>query len=290
MTDEFNPLENNDNDKSLRNYIKLEIADSNSDIEKSNKFSDNSNNNENGFNSIKEEENSDNDNLNEKNEKSCINKYKKQFSPETNIKKDFTNKIFDIQKVPKLGRSRKTTLRKGKHNKLSQDNLIRKFKVKLINNIYEYINSLFNINNYGKSKTPIYILKKVNPSIGRAISKNENLEWLNTTLKYFFSNNVSVKFSNYSYDYNEKLIKRIYAKKEEKKVISILDKTIMDMLTVYRNNDTYQMYPGFKTLKDDIEIFKKNGEDNQFIQMYTLIAKTFEIRIQSLVPRKRKKK
>lgn len=278
MTDEFNPSENNYNEKSFRKYIKSEIAESNSDINESNDISDGDDSDQCVLG--KGELNEDNDT--EKNNKN-------NFKPKINIKKEVSNIIFDIKKVPKLGRSRKTTLRKGKHNKLSQDNIIRRFKVKLINNIYEYINSLFNINNYGKSKKPIIILKKVNPSITRSISKQDNIDWLNTTLKFFFSNNVSIKFSNYSYDYNEKLITRIYEKKQEKKVISILDQKIKDMLYIYSTDDIYQMYPGFKTLKDDIETFKKQGESNLYIQMFMLIAQNFEKTINNLIPRKKRK-
>ena len=278
MTDEFNPSENNYNKNSFRKYIKSEIAESNSDINESNAISDGDDSDQCLLGKGELNYNNDTEKSNNIDFKSKIN-----------IKREVPNIIFDIKKVPKLGRSRKTTLRKGKHNKLSQDNLIRRFKVKLINNIYEYIDSLFNINNYGKSKKPIIILKKVNPSIGRSISKQDNIDWLNTTLKYFFSNNVSIKFSNYSYDYNEKLIARIYEKKQEKKVISILDQKIKDMLYIYRTDDIHQMYPGFKTLKDDIEAFKKQGESNLYIQMFMLIAKTFEQRINNLNPRKKRK-
>ena len=278
MTDEFNPSENNYNKNSFRKYIKSEIAESNSDINESNAISDGDDSDQCFLRKGELNYNNDTEKSNNIDFKSKIN-----------IKREVPNIIFDIKKVPKLGRSRKTTLRKGKHSKLSQDNLIRRFKVKLINNIYEYINSLFNINNYGKSKKPIIILKKVNPSIGRSISKQDNIDWLNTTLKYFFSNNVSIKFSNYSYDYNEKLIARIYEKKQEKKVISILDQKIKDMLYIYRTDDIHQMYPGFKTLKDDIEAFKKQGESNLYIQMFMLIANTFEQRINNLNPRKKRK-
>lgn len=278
MTDEFNPSENNYNKNSFRKYIKSEIAESNSDINESNAISDGDDSDQCFLGKGELNYNNDTEKSNNIDFKSKIN-----------IKREVPNIIFDIKKVPKLGRSRKTTLRKGKHNKLSQDNLIRRFKVKLINNIYEYINSLFNINNYGKSKKPIIILKKVNPSIGRSISKQDNIDWLNTTLKYYFSNNVSIKFSNYSYDYNEKLIARIYEKKQEKKVISILDQKIKDMLYIYRTDDIHQMYPGFKTLKDDIEAFKKQGESNLYIQMFMLIANTFEQRINNLNPRKKRK-
>ena len=43
---------------------------------------------------------------------------------------------------------------------MAKDNVIRRFKVQLITHIFNYINSLFNINNYGKSKKQSMLLKK----------------------------------------------------------------------------------------------------------------------------------
>lgn len=63
----------------------------------------------------------------------------------------------------------------------------------------------------------------------KLISKEENLKWLDTKLKYIFSYNVSKKIGNCDINFNELLIKRIYEKGEEKKVIFVLEKTVREM-------------------------------------------------------------
>ncbi len=61
----------------------------------------------------------------------------------------------------KLGRIRKNLDKKGKHNKYQKDNIIMRFKVHLMKNITNYINSSFNINNRNKNSKNINIIKKI---------------------------------------------------------------------------------------------------------------------------------
>ena len=213
-----------------------------------------------------------------RNENKLIKKINKNIKP-----------IFKITKVNKLGRTKKNESRKGKHNKLSQDNVIRRFKVQFINNLLQYVNSLFKINNYGKSKTPINIIKKTNSIFVKSINKEDNLKWLDTKLKDTFSQQISTKLSNFDMDYNKKLLERIYEKNEEKNVIKILQKTIKDMLFIYINNDPENEYPGFKTLKDDIKKFNDLGETEAYIEMYDLVAKSFEMIFSTMTGRKKRK-
>ena len=62
----------------------------------------------------------------------------------SNIKNENeNNKIFEIKKKKKSGRIKKYFNRKGHHDKFKKDNLIKKFKVHLMKNIFNYINSCF---------------------------------------------------------------------------------------------------------------------------------------------------
>ena len=171
---------------------------------------------------------------------------------------------------------------------MAKDNVIRRFKVQLITHIFNYINSLFNINNYGKSKKQINVIKKVDSIYIKSISKEENIEWLNSKLNFIFSKTISSTLSNFDINYNKKLIQRIYSKNEEKKVINILDKTIREMLSIYCNDDPENKYPGFKTLKDDLIRLRKLKEDEAYIEMYTLVATSFEEIYKKIIPRKKK--
>ena len=54
--------------------------------------------------------------------------------------------IFNIRKEIKLGRPKKNTFKKGKHDKFQRDNVIRRFKAQFIQNIYNFINCSFSCN------------------------------------------------------------------------------------------------------------------------------------------------
>ena len=205
-------------------------------------------------------------------------------------KKKKSKLIFKIDKVLKLGRKKKNERRIGKHSKLAQDNVIRRFKVQFTNNLLNYVNSLFKINNYGKSKTPINIIKKTSAIFVKSINKEDNLRWLDTQLKSIFSQKLSTKLSNFDMDYNKKLIERIFEKNEEKNVIKILEKTIKDMLLVYINSDQKNEYPGFKTLKDDIQKLKDLGESEAYIEMYVLVSTSFENIFRNIMGRRKRTK
>ena len=201
---------------------------------------------------------------------------------------DKKRKIFKINKIRKLGRKRKISTKMGKHNKFAKDNVIRRFKALFINNIYLYVNSLFKINNYGKAKHKINIIKKIDPKLVKTISKKDNMDWLNSKLKDFFSQSISKKLLNFENNYNKKLINRIYEKNEEKKVIEALEKTIKEMLDIYTNDDDKKICPGFKTLKDDIKKLNNKGEDPAYTEMYSLVVENYEALFETIKPRKNK--
>ena len=121
----------------------------------------------------------------------------------TNIKK----KYFNINKVnKKVGRLEKKLkkLIKGKHDKFSQDNIIRKIKACFQNNILNYINKKYEI--YLKSinqKRCIKFLQKITPEESRNINKNDNLYWFSSKLKDVFSTNLSLRYTLYNSDYNK---------------------------------------------------------------------------------------
>ena len=99
-------------------------------------------------------------------------------------------KIFKIVKSNRrIGRIKKNSTIKGIHNKLAEDNIIRKIKGRFIEKLRVYINSEYQKHISTKSKTNKKFtswLKRVNPRISRKIKKEENLKWFKTKiLKYF---------------------------------------------------------------------------------------------------------
>ena len=204
------------------------------------------------------------------------------------IKKNIA-KIFNVKKSKKLGRYKKNSTKKGKHDKYQKDNIIRRFKAHLSKNILNFVNSCFLINKNIKTKKQINVLKTINSKSIKSISKLENIKWLYTPLKDFFSQNITTKLCHYNLDFNQQLIKKIYKQNEEKKVISILNKNIRDMWRIYINDIKDENYIGFQTLIDDIEQFQKNGENEEYIRKYKIISYQFENIFNRIISRSKKK-
>jgi hypothetical protein len=112
--------------------------------------------------------------------------------------------IFKIVKInKKIGRIKKNSTVKRIHNKLSQDNIIRKIKgrfhekLRLYNN-EEYKKYLFK--KTGKKKKLINWMKRISPKVSRRIKKEDNLKWFESKVFEIFSEKVSLKYSLNNFD------------------------------------------------------------------------------------------
>ena len=214
-----------------------------------------------------------------KNKRIKINKDKQKSS----IKK--LDKIFTIKKMMKLGRIKKDSNKRGKHDKFKRDNIIRRFRVHLMQSIYDYINNSFIINK--KSiKYKQKILKQLSSNYIKSISKKDNINWFNSSIRNIFSQKITSKISRQDYDYNRRTISRIYEQNKEIDVINILDKTIREMWLVYINDDIERSNNGFATIKDDINKFKEKGETESYIKSYINVANNYENIFNGIISRK----
>ena len=150
--------------------------------------------------------------------------------------------------------------------------------------IYDYINSLFLINK--KCMKHKKVIKKISYYDTTLISKKDNIEWLNSSIRNIFSKNITSKISIYNNDYNKKLIGLIYEENIELDVINILNKTIREMWLVYISDDKEKSYTGFATLKDDVNKLRQIGETESYINHYICIANEFENIIDGMTSRK----
>ena len=125
----------------------------------------------------------------------CRNHYKKANEDKFIIKKyRNSSPIFNIRKEIKLGRPKKNSNKQGKHDKFQRDNILRKIKAQLIQNIFNYINISFNCNrNYKNNinKKPINVIQKINSRETKTISKSDNIKWLNSKISDIFSQKVT---------------------------------------------------------------------------------------------------
>ena len=98
--------------------------------------------------------------------------------------------IFKVLKInKKISRMKKNSTTKGKHNNLSEDNLIRKIKRRFLEKLRLYINYKYRIyllhKSLKKNKSKNW-LRKVNPLIWRQIKVEENLNGSQLKLQKYF--------------------------------------------------------------------------------------------------------
>ena len=142
-----------------------------------------------------------------------INPFKRQETSANLPKKLKKQKIFKIYKMnKKIGRIKKNSCFIGKHNKLSEDNIIRKIKRRFLENVRLYINNEYK-NYYLEKKVNINNnnwLKKITPKFSIQIKKKDNIKWFNSKIFEVFSENLSLKYSSHYLDSNKKIFKNYY--------------------------------------------------------------------------------
>ena len=71
-------------------------------------------------------------------------------------------------------------------------------------------------------------------------------------------------------------------------MIKILEKTVKEMWIIYINDDKNNEFPGFNTIKYDINKFKELNESDEYINLYISISNNFENIFNKIKPRKKK--
>ena len=191
-------------------------------------------------------------------------------------------KIFNIAKINKrMGRLKKDSFVKGKHDKFSEDNIIRKIKRRFLENVRIYINDEYKNYCQDKKKTngKKNWLKKIDPKFSRSIKRKDNLQWFNLKIFEIFSENLSSKYSTYDSCVNKKKIRTFFLLKDSNKVKDILNMTIDTLFNKFINNEKLD---SFKTLNDDmIELEKQMNKLEQentkkYLDIYERTAKNLK--------------
>ena len=205
-------------------------------------------------------------------------------------------KIFEIHKInKKIGRIKKNSGYIGKHNKLSEDNVIRKIKRKFLENVRIYINKEYK-KYYLKKKISINNnnwIKKISPKFYGQIKKIDNIKWFNSKIYEVFSENLSLRYSSHSLDSNKQNIQKMLSSYESNSVKDILNTKVEILFSKYIENVKIE---GFKTLKDDIKELERHMKDsgqeniNEYLKKYEDTAKNMKDIFDKKIGRKFKKK
>jgi hypothetical protein len=220
---------------------------------------------------------------NGKNVKNYLDENKETLTIEIpNLEKNFLNKkrMFKINRK-KRGRQSKNLNSKSDHTKYSNDNILRKIKVKFFQKLMKYIN--------GKIKSKYNgIIQKLLPLKGEVSQNNTikfNIQLLNTKLKDIFSTiEINKKFRLYKENYNKNVIDTIY-NNNIRELIEIFELTFLEMFNIFKNtNDT--RFNDFEKLNTVVKELKLKENDNYYAELFQSIAMKFENYYFKKTPRK----
>ena len=174
------------------------------------------------------------------------------------------------------------------HTKYRDDDIIMKIKVKSWDHYEDHLNLM--LKRSDNDQINRIILIKIDPSIIKVHSRDDNLALLNKKISDIFSGKISKRFKNVEPLYNAKKIDLIL-QEGDPEIISALNKTFLDSIDLYcsKRTDIY-LFEELQKLENDIEEFKNNGENEDYIQKYTEIAKNFKQKIKVIHKRQPRRK
>ena len=158
---------------------------------------------------------------------------------------------------------KKTEKDKGKHNKFSEDNLMRKIKSHFLDYIHNRLNNSFR----NKNVQFLKLFSEINENLKRSY----NIELLNKTIREIYENSpISGRYrkvNEHNSDINKKIIEQIFKEvdNKEEEVIQILNSKYKDLLSEFRNNNLENF---LNKIKEDE---KNKKEEKENIDNYILI-------------------
>ena len=188
------------------------------------------------------------------------------------LEKNFLNKkrMFKINRK-KRGRQSKNLNSKSDHTKYSNDNILRKIKVKFFQKLMKYIN--------GKIKSKYNgIIQKLLPLKGEVSQNNTikfNIQLLNTKLKDIFSTiEINKKFRLYKENYNKNVIDTI-CNNNIRELIEIFELTFLEIFNIFKDaNET--KFNDFEKLNTVVEEIKYKENDSYYAELFKNMAMNFE--------------
>ena len=189
----------------------------------------------------------------------------------------------DQIKKKSLGRKVLNSTEEVGHTKYDSDNLVKKIKIIVNDNLFEFLNSLLKsiynkdikqknkvltllkLRTRNSSKTNIEIMKMSSAFRSENTKSDDNIILLNSTLKEYFSHEISPKYSenNYEKNYNEILIETLLNDENNKNIFNFLFNrlTFEDFLDLFSYKKQLSDFVEYNSLTD---AQKKEIEDNLY--------------------------
>ena len=210
-------------------------------------------------------------------------KTKEMTSIEIQKEKKFLIKkrYFNVNSKKKTGRKPKYPVSNIEHTKYSDDNILRKIKVKFLQKLIKYINGKIKPKYTGVVK----LLKPLKGEISQDNTINFNRQLMDSKLKDIFSNNeINGKFKLYEKDYNKNVIDEIY-KNNIQEIINIFELTFLEAFNIFRGTNENE-FTDFEKLNTVLEELKLKENDNEYVSKFQKVVMDFENYYLQKKPRK----
>ena len=213
-------------------------------------------NSEKTIDNTKEKENNDNNDKLEEELKDSINK-----------------NLFEVYTKSKKGRKKQSSsLVTYIHTKYSNDNILRKIKVKFMQKLFKYINKII----ISKNNKKIKLLKPLNGIISQNNSISYNVKLLNSKIKdIIISNEVNGKFKLYDKEYNKNVLDSIY-KENIIELIDIFEMTFLEVFNQFRNIKNTENLIGFEKIDTVIREIRLKEKNEEYIKKFINVVNDFE--------------
>ena len=190
-------------------------------------------------------------------------------------------RYFNVNSKKKTGRKPKYPVSNIEHTKYSDDNILRKIKVKFLQKLIKYINGKINPKYFGVVK----LLKPLKGEISQDNTINFNRQLMDSKLKDIFSNNeINGKFKLCEKDYNKNVIDEIY-KNNIQEIINIFELTFLEAFNIFRGTNENE-FTDFEKLNTVLEELKLKENDNEYVSKFQKVVMDFENYYLQKKPRK----
>jgi len=189
-----------------------------------------------------------------------------------NLENDIDKEIFNKNNLPlpqnfvqEEKNESKTLLKKKRNNnstKFKSDNLIRKVKHILLNNILNFIND--KITELSGHKTIFGKLKNIGQKERSEGNIEYNKQFLNKTLFDIFSSKITGRITNFLSDYNEKIIDNLLKDKDDNKrkyFNDLFNLTFTQSLNHFNGTNYHKELDGMKRMVDEVKEESKGDEE-----------------------------
>ena len=190
-----------------------------------------------------------------------------------------------IQEEKKENKIHLKKKRNNKTTKFKDDNLIRKVKHILLDNILNFIND--KITEFSEHKMIFGKLKKICQKERSDGNIEYNKQFLNKTLLDIFSSKITGRITNFLSNYNEKIIDNLLKDKKlnkRKYFNNLFNLTITQSLNHFNGTNYYKELNGMKIMDDEVKKESKGEEE------YEIHLKYYFLNFEKIINNKKGKK